>query len=469
MDRAHCQLHPVRPAAPRAHDDDGAVLGRPARLARRASGMKTGRRARRRRRPEASLDGTSRVAVRAGRVAVVGADVGAVRLVGVPVLVELRRVLDLVLRAVDEDLPRVEIDVLDHTCRQQDLLAEDPRAGVDDDERRAGVVRRLVHLPDRPVDRLDLEARQVALCPRGLAIRPDVAGRHIENLLSSWCLRPRREAPNPNVARDRLLRTREGASRYDTRSTTMAMPWPPPTHIVSRPIVRSIDSRSFSSVFMIRAPVMPYGWPSAIAPPCGFSLSLNGSTPISRHTGSTCAAKASFNSTTSTSSIVMPARASTRRTASIGPTPMISGSTPETDDATIRARGSIPSSRARVSDMTTTAAAPSFSGHGLPAVTLPPGLNAGSSCDSFSSVDDARGPSSFATPSHGVISRSKKPFSCAATARSCDCWAKRSMSSRETSHRSATFSAVTPIGMYTFAIGASSPKSAGWSSSSDFG
>src|SRR5215213_2051558 len=43
------------------------------------------------------------------------------------------------------------------------------------------------------------------------------------------------------------------------------------------------------------------------------------------------------------------------------------------------------------------------------------------------------------------------------------------MSSRETSHRSATFSAVSPIGMYTFAIGASSPKSLGCSSSCDFG
>ena len=97
--------------------------------------------------------------------------------------------------------------------------------------------------------------------------------------------------------------------------------------------------------------------------------------------------------------------------------------------------------------MTTTAAAPSFSGHEFPAVTLPPGLNTGSSAASFSSVDDARGPSSADTPSYGVISRSKKPDCCAATARSCDCCANRSMSSRETSHRSATFSAVSPIGM----------------------
>ena len=83
----------------------------------------------------------------------------------------------------------------------------------------------------------------------------------------------------------------------------------------------------------------------------------------------------------------MPAWSSTRRTAPIGPTPMISGSTPETDDAMIRARGWTPSSCAFSSLMTTTAAAPSFSGHEFPAVTLPPGLKAGSSSASFSSVE----------------------------------------------------------------------------------
>src|SRR5437773_272057 len=120
--------------------------------------------------------------------------------------------------------------------------------------------------------------------------------------------------------------------RQRRRSTIIAMPWPPPTHIVSSPISLSSDSRSLSNVFMIRAPVMPYGWPSAIAPPCGLSLSLKGSTPTSAQTGSTCAANASFSSTTSTSSIVMPACFNAMRTASIGPTPMISGATPATDD-----------------------------------------------------------------------------------------------------------------------------------------
>ena len=53
--------------------------------------------------------------------------------------------------------------------------------------------------------------------------------------------------------------------------------------------------------------------------------------------------------------------------------------------------------------MTTTAAAPSFSGHEFPAVTFPSGLNAGSSSASLSSVDvgarpvvaDTTVPSSF--------------------------------------------------------------------------
>ena len=47
------------------------------------------------------------------------------------------------------------------------------------------------------------------------------------------------------------------AGGQSSLSTSIAMPWPPPTHIVSRPIVPSIVSRSFSSVHMIRAPVMP--------------------------------------------------------------------------------------------------------------------------------------------------------------------------------------------------------------------
>ena len=53
----------------------------------------------------------------------------------------------------------------------------------------------------------------------------------------------------------------------------MAMPWPPPTHMVSRPICLSCQRSELMSVVVIRAPVMPNGWPTAIAPPLTFSLS----------------------------------------------------------------------------------------------------------------------------------------------------------------------------------------------------
>ena len=50
---------------------------------------------------------------------------------------------------------------------------------------------------------------------------------------------------------------------------------------------------------------------------------------------------------------------------------MISGFSPETPVETTRASGVMPSASARVSLITTTADAPSFSGHALPAVTEP--------------------------------------------------------------------------------------------------
>ncbi len=144
--------------------------------------------------------------------------------------------------------------------------------------------------------------------------------------------------------------------------------------------------------------------------------------------GSTWAAKASFSSTTSTSSIVILARASTFLMAPIGATPMISGSSPLVAEAITRARGFSPSSFARVSDITSTAAAPSFSGHELPAVTRPSSRKAGLSDASRSSVESARGPSSFATllpsgSSIATISRSKKPSPSDFTASSCERWA----------------------------------------------
>jgi hypothetical protein len=83
----------------------------------------------------------------------------------------------------------------------------------------------------------------------------------------------------------------------------------------------------------------------------------------------------------------------------------------------------------------------------LPAVTVPVGENAGLSSASFSIVVPGRGPSSRVTSPTATISASKWPESRAATARACDTTAHSSCASRDTLQRSATFSAVNPIGM----------------------
>ena len=82
---------------------------------------------------------------------------------------------------------------------------------------------------------------------------------------------------------------------------------------------------------------------------------------------------------------------------------MISGSRPLVADAITRARGLRPSSFAFSSEVSSTAAAPSLSGHELPAVTPPPSRKTGWSSASFSTVVPARGPSSLSTvPLSGV-------------------------------------------------------------------
>src|SRR5438046_9597551 len=64
-----------------------------------------------------------------GFASVVFAEVTAIVLVELLALVELRRVLDLVLGQVHEDLPVERVDGRDRARRQQRLVTEDPRAG----------------------------------------------------------------------------------------------------------------------------------------------------------------------------------------------------------------------------------------------------------------------------------------------------------------------------------------------------
>ena len=197
---------------------------------------------------------------------------------------------------------------------------------------------------------------------------------------------------------------------------------------------------------MIRAPVMPNGWPTAIAPPETFSLSR--SIPTSRWLESTWAAKASLISYRSMSSTPLPARERASLIASAGPWPMTSGDRPVTAVDTIRASGVRPRASAFSALMMTTAAAPSLRGQALPAVIRPSGRpDTVFRPDMPSTVTPARGQSSAETtvPSsrvYGEISRSQKPLAMAFSARFCERAANSSMSAREMFFQTATFSAV---------------------------
>src|SRR5262245_21962351 len=133
--------------------------------------------------------------------AVVATELVSVCGVGVPALVVLRRVLDLVLRAVDEDGLGVRIDVADRAGGDHHLLAENPRAGVDDDERTADLVARFVDLADTTVAGFDLVAGQVVPRPRRFAVHPDAGSgsRHVRLLSSDTRVLTRSAGPKHAV------------------------------------------------------------------------------------------------------------------------------------------------------------------------------------------------------------------------------------------------------------------------------
>ena len=218
---------------------------------------------------------------------------------------------------------------------------------------------------------------------------------------------------------------------------------------VARPFLASLFCISCSNVTKIRQPEAPTGCPSAIAPP--FTLTFSILKPRSLATAIDCAAKASFASIKSISSMLSPVLSSTFLVDATGPTPMISGSTPPSAPATHVAIGVTPSSFAFSSLITTIAAAPSLIPDAFPAVTSPPSLpEQHFKFARLSAVVPARGPSSFANitvslftfTGTGTISSSNLP---SAIAFSHFCWLfaeNASSSSRVMPYLSHTFSAV---------------------------
>ena len=161
----------------------------------------------------------------------------------------------------------------------------------------------------------------------------------------------------------------------------------------------------------MRAPEAPIGWPSATAPP--FTFTAPGRRRASRSSSATTDENASFSSTRSTSSIVLPAFSSAiapglgRRAREVG----------EVVRDVAPARRSSPAPRGRACGELLArdddAPAPSFTPGALPAVVVPSGSKTGFSAASFSSDVSRRGPSSTATSPTGTISSSKSPSSIA--------------------------------------------------------
>ena len=206
-----------------------------------------------------------------------------------------------------------------------------------------------------------------------------------------------------------------------TASTSTATPWPPPTAQVASPYRpsrrRTSDENSRATSI---APEAPHGWPSAIAPPSGQTRSWSassGSRPRASVHARTWAAKASVISTTSTAARGSPARASTASTAGAGPSPGRPGSTPATAVATTR-RPARPSASAAGTSART--AAPSLIPQELPAVTLPPGVNAAGIRASTSGPSRGRGRSSCRHPPTATSSGVKIPSCAERTARRCE-------------------------------------------------
>ena len=99
--------------------------------------------------------------------------------------------------------------------------------------------------------------------PRSRAATSATPSRRSTTTATSSCTPKRsRGSSRPGPPHGQLGGRASGSARRPAqlrRSTTMAMPWPPPTHIVSRPYVPPVVCRPWISVVMMRAPVMPKG------------------------------------------------------------------------------------------------------------------------------------------------------------------------------------------------------------------
>ena len=114
-------------------------------------------------------------------------------------------------------------------------------------------------------------------------------------------------------------------------------------HGGERALLASESCSSSAAVPAMRAPDMPSGWPSAMAPPFGFTCSASSGMPSSRSTAMPWLAKASFSSIdVEIRRLEAEPRAELLASPGAGPMPMMRGATPAAAPPRMRAMGSSP-------------------------------------------------------------------------------------------------------------------------------
>ena len=157
-------------------------------------------------------------------------------------------------------------------------------------------------------------------------------------------------------------------------SSAVAIPIPPPIHIVAMALFFPVRCNSEAALQVILAPEALNGWPKDTAPPSRLTFSI--SIPNSSLYAKLCEENASFypNINIVCSPIVLSIH---NREAAIGPRPIRSGGQPVTDVDTILAIGVRLFSVANRSLQTIANVTPSVNGEDVAAVTVPDSLKTG--------------------------------------------------------------------------------------------
>src|SRR5690606_9982731 len=130
----------------------------------------------------------------------------------------------------------------------------------------------------------DARTRKQAACSRAGGLQKLAADPGAARCAGTRLTGRRASGTSANGAPGGAVFLRQGGREGQSASKIPAAPMPVPMHIVTMPYLCFLRRMPWTMVAVRIAPVAPSGWPSAIAPPSG--LTLSGSSSESRITAS---------------------------------------------------------------------------------------------------------------------------------------------------------------------------------------